>query len=278
MTDETPAAGVNPAPAAPAEDTAKAAAAADSLLDGAGPTETEPKAPATPPEPPPTWFYADGAPGKGEVPVWYKADKYKTVEAQAQAYTELEKRFGAFAGAPKDGKYEKPTVPEGLEGEFYTDHPIFDKFSKWALDHQVSQDGYNSVLGMLAEYEAARVPDKVEILKEIGDDAEARLTSIKQWANANLTADEYGLLKSTLVPGEHTATVVKMVEKLIAKTRVVAPKPGTDVSVGRDTLDSIKEEHARKGPDGKRLYDTDMKYREMIENKYRTYYESRGAA
>lgn len=277
MTDETPAAGVDPAPAAPADDTAKAAAAADSLLDGDGPAKVEPAKVDPPADVKPTWFYADGTPGKGDPPAWYKADKYLTVEAQAQAYTELEKRFGAFTGAPKDGKYQKPKVPEGLEGEFYTDHPIFDKFSKWALDHQVSQEGYDSVLGMLAEYEASRVPDKVEILKEIGEGAEARLTSIKQWANANLTADEYGLLKTALVPGEHTATVVKMVEKLIAKTRVVAPKLGADVSVGRDTLDSIKEEHAKKGPDGKRLYDTDMKYREMIENKYKAYYE-RGAA
>lgn len=280
MTDETPAAGVVPAPAAPAEVTAPAApVAAASLLDGDGPAPVvvQTPAPVAPPEPP-AWFYADGTPGKGEPPAWYKADRYKTVEAQAKAYTELEKRFGAFTGAPKDGKYETPKVPEGLEGEFFPDHPIFDKFSKWALDHQVSQDGYNSVLGMLAEYEASRVPDKAEILKEIGENAESRLTAIKQWANANLTAEEYGLLKVAFAPSEQTATMVKAVEALIAKTRVVAPKPGQDVTVGIDTLDSIRAEHAKKGPDGKRVYDTDPKYREMIEKKYRDYYEKRGAA
>lgn len=280
MTDETPAAGVVPAPAAPAEVTALAApVAVASLLDGDGPAPAAPVAPV--PEPAaeaPTWFYAEGVPGKGEPPAYYLADKYATLDKQAQAYPELQKMLGAFTGAPKEGKYETPKVPEGLEGEFFPDHPIFDKFSKWAIDHQVSQDGYNSVLGMLAEYEASRVPDKVEILKEIGENAEERLTAIKQWANANLTAEEYGLLKVAFAPSEQTAAMVKAVEKLIAKTRVVAPKPGQDVTAGIDTLDSIKAEHAKKGPDGKRVYDSDPKYREMIENKYRAYYEKRGAA
>lgn len=275
MTDQTPAAGVDPAPAASAEETVKAGAA-DSLLDGDGPA-AEPEKKEEPAAADPTWFYADGVPGKGEAPEWFKADKYKTAEAQAQAYVELEKRFGAFAGAPKTGKYETPKVPEGLEGEFYADHPIFDKFSKWALDRQVSQEGYNEVLGLFAEYEAARVPDRSEILRDIGEGAESRLAAIKQWANANLTADEYGLLKVALAPGEHTAAAVKALEKVIAKTRVVAPKAGADVQAGTMTRESIAELQGKRGPDGKRLYDTDSKYREKIEKMWIEYAEKQAA-
>ena len=45
------------------------------------------------------------------MPEWYKADKYKSVAEQAKAYTELEKKFGGFTGAPKDGY----SVVEGVE-------------------------------------------------------------------------------------------------------------------------------------------------------------------
>lgn len=52
----------------------------------------------------PKFLFADGVEGTGETPEWFKSNKYKTVADQAKAYTELESRFGAFSGAPKDGK------------------------------------------------------------------------------------------------------------------------------------------------------------------------------
>lgn len=216
----------------------------------------------------PAWFYAEGVPGKGEPPEWLKTTKYKTLEEQAKAYPELEKRFGAFTGAPKEGKYEAPPVPEGLEGEFITDHPIFDKFQKWALDNQVSQQGYNAVLGMLAEYEASRAPDMAEIKKSIGEDADARITAMTQWAKANLDADGYGVLRAAMSQ-ENAADVLKAFEQIVAKTREPAPKPGPDVPPpGANKREEIEAMQGKLGPDGKRLYDTDPKYRAMVEQKW----------
>ena len=63
-----------------------------SLVDAAEPTLGEGE-----------FFLSDGIKGVGDQPEWYKADKYKSVAEQAKAYTELEKKFGGFTGAPKDG-------------------------------------------------------------------------------------------------------------------------------------------------------------------------------
>ena len=57
------------------------------------------------------YFLSDGIKGTGDTPEWYKSDKYKSVAEQAKAYTELEKKFGGFTGAPKDGY----AGPEGIE-------------------------------------------------------------------------------------------------------------------------------------------------------------------
>ena len=53
------------------------------------------------------YFLSDGIKGTGDMPEWYKGDKYKSVAEQAKAYTELEKKFGGFTGSPKDG-YQGP--------------------------------------------------------------------------------------------------------------------------------------------------------------------------
>ena len=63
-----------------------------SLVDAAEPTLGEGE-----------FFLSEGIKGVGDLPEWYKADKYKSIAEQAKAYTELEKKFGGFTGAPKDG-------------------------------------------------------------------------------------------------------------------------------------------------------------------------------
>ena len=73
-----------------------------SLVDAAEPTLGEGE-----------FFLSEGIKGVGDLPEWYKADKYKSVAEQAKAYTELEKKFGGFTGAPKDGY----SIVEGVEAE-----------------------------------------------------------------------------------------------------------------------------------------------------------------
>ena len=217
----------------------------------------------------------EGVKGTGKMPEWYKADKYKTVANQAEAQFHLEKRFGAFIGAPKDGKYETPPLPEGLEGEFLTDHPMFDQVSKWAAENQFSQKAYNEMLGFLAQYEASQAPDFNAAKQEIGVDADSRINSVTTWARANLEGATFDAFRAAM-SDRNAAVVFKAVEAIVAKTRQPAlPKPGEipgDAPIS--PLADINAMQAKIGPDGKRLYETDAKYRADVENKRMAYFKS----
>ncbi len=217
----------------------------------------------------PKWFYSDGVPGKGEPPAWYKADKYKTLEAQAMAYPELEKRMGAFVGAPAEGKYEFK-LPPGVTGELDETHPLLGKFKDWAAKSQLSQEGFNTVVGMLVEYEAGQgAVDPATVKAEIGPDADTRLTNVAQWAKANLDEASYKNLRQALAWSPESASVFKAIEAVVNKTRQPAvPKPGADSAAAQPQgIAAIQEKMKAKDEKGQIKYLTDMAYRMAVEKE-----------
>lgn len=274
-----------PAAAAPAATPAAAAPAIDSLLPepsapAAPATPATPAVPATPAAPaattpavppadePAKWFYGDGTPGKGEPPAWYLADKYKTVEAQAQAYPELAKRFGSFVGAPKEGyKLELP-ADIGVTAEFETDNPLLKEFREWAQGAQLNQQGFSQVLGMLAKYEAAQQPDLAQIKTEIGENADSRLAAVAQWGKANLEPAVYQDLRAA-ISGTNAAIVFKAVEALVNKTRQPAtPKPGVDVAAAQVQGEAaVKAKMAERDANGQLKFMTDPIFRNQVEQQ-----------
>lgn len=224
------------------------------------------------------WFLSEGVKGEGPMPEWYKADKYKSVGEQAKAYSELEKRFGAFTGAPKDGAYVFK-LPEGVTGEFDKEHPLFQNFNKWAKDNQLSQDGYNSVLGMFAEYEASMAPNMATIKSQLGSDADLRINNIAQWSKANLTPEEYSTIRGAAT-GNNAATVFKALEAVIAKTKqAVMPKANTDVTATQQTTEQrLNDMQAKRNDKGQRLYEIDPKYRAEVESLRMDFYKQQEKA
>lgn len=221
------------------------------------------------------YLLAEGVMGKGKKPEWFKADKYKTVEEQARAYVEAEKRFGAFVGAPKDGKYEAPPMPEGIEGEFITDHPVMQKFGEWAAKSQLSQAGYNEVLSLLAEYEASQVPDMAAIKQSLGANADQRIGAVTGWAKANLSPDQFAVFRDvgkTAAAGQMLQIMEAVIDK--ARATTTPPRVGADVAAAAPVsgLAAVHELHAKRGADGKLLYDTDLKYRQKVDQAYRDHF------
>jgi hypothetical protein len=204
------------------------------------------------------WLLKDGVMGEGEKPAWFKNDKYKTVAAQAEAYTALESRFGSFVGAPKDGKYEFK-APEGVTVDMA--HPLMGEFNKWATAKQLSQEGYQEIMGMLVQYEAAQAPKMADIKARLGDN------------------DGYATLRAA-TSGANADAVFKVLEQVIAKTaQVRMPKPGPDVPGGApgSGLAAITAAHGKKGPDGKPLVYSDPNYAREVDQMYRDYYAAQGA-
>lgn len=281
----TPAAPVVPDTPAATDDkapvVAEAKAPVDSLIPAAdgvvGEKEDAPEAPK--PETvvnqdEPEWFLYEGVKGVGKPPEWYKADKYKTVAAQAKAHTDLEKRFGAFTGAPENGVYEIK-LPENLDGSLDVEHPLLKGLQTWAAEKQMSQEGFTEAITMLAEYEASLVPDISVIKAEVGENADARIAAVASWGKANLKPDEFETLREA-TSGQNAAAVFKTIEAVVAKSRQVRlPKPGEDVVAAQPGGEAaINAAQAKIGPDGKRLYETDAAYRAKVEKMRFDYYNS----
>lgn len=229
---------------------------------------------------------ADGVKGSGVAPEWFKTGKYKSVDEQAKAYTHLEKRLGSFVGAP-EGEYVVK-LPDQYKGvvEVDTTNPVFKDLSTWARESQLSQTGYDAIIGMLAKYEAASYqppPTAEDAKKAIGANADTRLQAIGQFVGASLDPDAQKALKAILSPSNpHIAETVAAVEALIAKSRQPAlPKPGDGGQPPpADELDEINKLQAQPDPKqpGKRLYETNQDHRHAVEKRRREYFAKLSAA
>ena len=300
-----PAAPAAPAPAPAATDPPAAAPAAvappapgDSILDNAADPPAAPQTDAeklaaakaliaaaeaaADPNGGKAWLLKDGVMGEGAKPEWFKDTKYKSVSEQAAAYPALESRFGSFVGAPKDGKYE---IAPALKDIVQSDHPMLGDFTKWAGTKQLSQDGYNELLGMLAQYDAGFAPSGDVVRQAIGENADTRIGAVASWAKANLDAEGMAAfrtatsLDANMHPNARVAAALKAMEKAIAKTsQTRMPKPGPDVPGGQPQqgLAAIQAAHGAKTPDGKLKVDVDPAYRRQIDQQYRDYYAAQG--
>ena len=116
-----------------------------------------------------------------------------------------------------------------------------------------------------------------EIKKEIGDNADARLSSVAQWAKSNLSDELYQSFRSAQTQS-NAANVFKVIEAIIGKTRSVAmPKPGDDnvgaVPTGLEEIKTLQMAVYTDGEHkGKRKYIVDQAYREMVEKKNFAYH------
>jgi hypothetical protein len=232
------------------------------------------------------WFLSPGVKGEGAAPPFFKADKYKTVQDQAEAYTHLEKRLGAFTGAPKDGKYDFK-LPEGVQGEFDTEHPMYKQLVKSSAEMQISNEGFNQLMGMFAQYEASLAPDPVANLKdaksELGENADSRITAAAQWAQANLSPELFKEFRAATnaaeISGPQIARVVKVVEAVVAKGRVSMPKPGDDVPAGQIDNDqqALQLMMQEKNDRGQLKYFEDPQHRAKVDKKRNEIMAARGA-
>lgn len=273
----TTAAAAATAPAAGAGHTPEQLAEAQRIVDAAR-LAAQPNSGAA-------WVLTEGVLGTGEKPAWFKSDKYSTVSAQAQAYVELEKRFGGFTGAPKDGKYALPDpAADGFQID-NADHPVFQEFNKLAAELQMSQPAYNKVLGLMAKFEdeqtknhqaalAAALPNVATEKAKLGANADARIQAVATWAKGNLDEAGYQQLR-TATAGTQMAAIFQVLERVIAKSGgVKLPAPGADTAAGASVsgLADIREMQGKKNAQGQRLYDIDPTYRKTVQDAYNAHY------
>ena len=152
-----------------------------------------------------------------EHPEWFKHDKYESIEKQAEAYAELESKFGAFVGAPEE--YELSPSEDintqlserGLQ-PLGKDDPLITEMGAIAKELNMSQDGFNKFASKYLEYqmqtEDARIAQAIETI------GAPRINKVAQWGKANLSETEFKLLEGATSTAEGVEFVELMMKQL----------------------------------------------------------------
>lgn len=179
----------------------------------------------------------------------YKKEGRSDQEAafeQAKAYTELQKRFGAFIGAPDE--YEiglSDELKDRINLEEFSDDPLLEDAKSMAKEWGMSNERFNEMVGLFFKHQLSQDEAfenyKNEELKALGSNGQRRLDNIQQWAKANLDAENSEALFDALT----SSRSVKAVEALIAKTRNVH-QVHNEPSAPAINADKLKEMQAAK--------------------------------
>jgi len=218
-------------------------ATSDTLLDNAEPTLDQGE-----------YFLAEGIKGAGETPEWYKSDKYQSVAEQAKAYTELEKKFGGFKGAPKDGY----TAPEGIE----SDDALLTELTEFAKDTNMSDEAFGRAWELLSAQEQAveEVTQEMEMQK-LGDNATQRLKTVEGFLKNNLDADTYSAAQELVT----TADSVALIEMIVKATMPAKlPIEGGEHPQGL-TWSDVEAEMFRKDDKGNLLRSVDINHERKVQ-------------
>jgi len=214
-----------------------------SLVDAAEPTLGEGE-----------FFLSDGIKGVGDQPEWYKADKYKSVAEQAKAYTELEKKFGGFTGAPKDGY----SVIEGVE----PDDALWQELVSFGEKTNMSQSAMNDAWELLSAQDQAAEEVSMEVeLQKLGDNGVERVKVVEQYMKNNLDGDTYERLRYAV----NSAEAVELIEALVKSTAPAKLPIDGYIEPGGLTWEDIESEMYKKSDNGQYLRSVDPNHEAKIQ-------------
>jgi len=220
-----------------------------SLVDAAEPTLGEGE-----------YFLSEGIKGVGDTPEWYKADKYKSVAEQAKAYTELEKKFGGFTGAPKDGY----ALYDGVE----SDDALWGELVEFGNSTNMSQSALNQAWELLTAQEQAIEEVSVEAeMAKLGDNAVERIKVVEQYMKNNLDSDTYEELRYAV----NSAESVKLIEALIKSTAPAKLPIDGHIEPGGLEWADIEAEMFRKDENGNLLRSVDINHERKIQRMMREF-------
>ena len=213
------------------------------------------------------WYYADGVKGEGEMPEGFRPDKYTSVAAQAKAYTELESKFGAFTGAPKDGQYNI-TINDDIEDAGFSisdDDPMLEQAIDFARETNMNQEKFDEMINLygkirVEESNAAQEQEERhnnDQMKLLGSDAKVQITDILDWTKANLSKEQADFIYN--IP--FSATGVKALQAIIAQTQGGNLSP-QEHSMAQDDLKArLAEMQFAKDEHGNRKLSVDFAFR-----------------
>jgi capsid assembly protein len=195
----------------------------------------------------PAWYIDDGIPGVGNRPDWLN-EKYKTVADLAKSNAELEKRLGTV---PEEYDFTKSKFLD-------PDYVPFQELKQIAKEKRVPKEFIDKMLESVDKYMDEFSTDVNEELAKLGGNAKERITTLDNWAKANLSKDSYEALTAKLTNANSIKALEELRGKMMSNTTQV---PGNNGQVPSSTsVADIKMELSNN----LQKYKTDESYRKDI--------------
>lgn len=201
------------------------------------------------------WAWAEGLKGNGEKPDWLNG-RYKSVADQAKAYTELEKRFGEFKGAPKEG-YQLDTI-EGLE----KDSPLLQQFSKTFAELNLSQSGFERVVNeFVSTHASIAKASAAEEMKKLGPQGQQMIKETNQWIQNNFPPDVVKAIQGWVM----TAEDIKALD-MIRSFQPISKIPNASDMSNTAIFESLEQVKTEKNSNWTK-YKDDANYRKNLDDR-----------
>lgn len=210
-----------------------------------------------------SWMWGEGVEGTGEKPEYFKDSKYKTVAEQAKAYTELEKRFGGFVGAPQEG-YQLAEELSAL-----SDDPSVKSVLDILKESNASNDLANKLIGTYVESQKQAAEQAIAREMELlGENRDYRINSVKEFANANIPQHLQDAFNSMVTSAAH----IEVVETLMKRMQGSAVAPENTSPKSSVSAESLREMMFKTNENGQLLSSIDPEYKRKVDKAYADFY------
>lgn len=223
-------------------------------------------------EEPKGWNFSEDVAGQGDVPDWFKSDKYKTVSEQAKAYGELEGKFGSFTGAPDE--YVNALSEELQESGVFLDDddPMLESAMAFAKEAGMNQEGFAKMVNMYGEMKLAEAQELTAFhaseIESLGPQGQQRVDNLEAWGNANMPEE----LMDGFRELAQSADSVKALERMVSMTRaapISADNAGSSPAVTESEIRAMQFETDEYG---NRRIQTDPDFKAKYQKAMNDYY------
>ena len=178
----------------------------------------------------PKWWLSKESPMPGDAPEWMPS-QFKSVEALATSYKELQKRLGQAPDSydlTKGGSWINPE----FEG--------FKELVEMGQKYRVPGDFMDKMVTSVGSYIDTFSFKPDEVLAKIGEKAEERLELLTNWGNANFGEDTFAALTENITTAEGVLALEKIRKAIMSNETVIPTDSGTPVRA--TTVSSLQTE------------------------------------
>lgn len=195
-------------------------------------------------------------------PDWFMKDKYKSIEDQAKAAFDLQKKMGKNWGAPDDYKLD------GIEG-FAQDDPILNHLKPAIKDLGLSQEGFSN---LVKGYQNAQIEVgkklQAELEKELTQGQAQTVQAVSKWLQDSFTPEDAKTIQSWIVNIKDFQLLNTMRAMMPTSTNIPSSTTGSPVALESSVdVENEKIKYRREVNQGLRVKDTN--YEQGLQQRWK---------